>query len=235
MRSVIVSWLFTLRASLRDRTALQLEILALRHQLHVLNRSRPRRLRLTQVGGLHHRYDRRDSLISLPRHCHAVGLGRVGVRLNLHDRAYSSGLQRRSPRRATLVPLSCRRRRKFRPSTEQVWTNRVSVGTVEHGGGVYINNPISGLQGRWPSNETPVMRWACEAKWTLHDRSDLPESQVVSAIGSGIAADTWHPLSFPSLGPVAASSRSVVPSRPPNGRHHALRAADDSRQQTETA
>jgi transposase InsO family protein len=49
MRSVVVSLLLTLRVSLRDRAALQLEILALRHQLHVLNRSRPQRLRLTQA------------------------------------------------------------------------------------------------------------------------------------------------------------------------------------------
>ena len=52
MRSVIVSWLFTLRASLRDRTALQLEILALRHQLQVLERTRPRRVRLTRSDRL---------------------------------------------------------------------------------------------------------------------------------------------------------------------------------------
>jgi putative transposase len=48
MRSVIVSLLLTLRASLHDRAALQLEILALRHQLYVVNRSR-RRLRLTHA------------------------------------------------------------------------------------------------------------------------------------------------------------------------------------------
>jgi hypothetical protein len=41
MRSVIISLLATLRASLRTRVALQLEILALRHQLHVLERTRP--------------------------------------------------------------------------------------------------------------------------------------------------------------------------------------------------
>src|SRR5688572_19554644 len=41
MRSVIVSLLLTLRVTLRDRAAMQLEILALRHQLHVINRSRP--------------------------------------------------------------------------------------------------------------------------------------------------------------------------------------------------
>ena len=49
MRSVIVSLLLTLRATLHDRAALQLEILALRHQLHVINRSRPQRLRLTHA------------------------------------------------------------------------------------------------------------------------------------------------------------------------------------------
>ena len=48
MRAVIVSLLLTLRASLGDRAALQLEILALRHQLQVVNRSRRQRLRLTQ-------------------------------------------------------------------------------------------------------------------------------------------------------------------------------------------
>jgi hypothetical protein len=42
----------TLRASLRDRAALQLEILALRHQLQVVNRSRRQRLRLTQADRL---------------------------------------------------------------------------------------------------------------------------------------------------------------------------------------
>jgi hypothetical protein len=49
MRSVVVSLLLTILVSLRDRAALQLEILALRHHLHVLNRSRPQRLRLTQA------------------------------------------------------------------------------------------------------------------------------------------------------------------------------------------
>jgi transposase InsO family protein len=49
MRSVIVALLLTLRASLRDRVALQLEILALRHQLHVVNRSRPQCVRLTDA------------------------------------------------------------------------------------------------------------------------------------------------------------------------------------------
>lgn len=52
MRSVIVSLLWTLRSSLRDRTVLQLEILALRHQLQVLERTRPRRIRLTRCDRL---------------------------------------------------------------------------------------------------------------------------------------------------------------------------------------
>src|SRR4029453_785485 len=45
MRSVVVSLLLALRASLRDRAAQQLEILTLRNQLHVVNRPRPHRLR----------------------------------------------------------------------------------------------------------------------------------------------------------------------------------------------
>src|SRR5436190_16823833 len=52
MGSVVVSALLTIRVSLRDRAALQLEILGLRHQLHVLNRSRPQRLRLAQADRL---------------------------------------------------------------------------------------------------------------------------------------------------------------------------------------
>ena len=46
MISVLVSLLFTVRSCHRSRAALQLEVLALRHQLHVLNRSRPQRMRL---------------------------------------------------------------------------------------------------------------------------------------------------------------------------------------------
>jgi len=52
MLAVLVSLLRTARLSLRSRAALQLEILALRHQLHVLQRSRPRRLHLTQADRL---------------------------------------------------------------------------------------------------------------------------------------------------------------------------------------
>ena len=47
--SVLVALLQTLRTWARSRAALQLEVLALRHQLHVLQRSRPRRLRLAQA------------------------------------------------------------------------------------------------------------------------------------------------------------------------------------------
>ena len=52
MRSAIVSLLFTLRASLRDRAAMQLEILALRHQLQILERTPPCRVRLTRFDRL---------------------------------------------------------------------------------------------------------------------------------------------------------------------------------------
>jgi hypothetical protein len=45
--SVVVSLVFALRSAARSRAAQHLEILALRHQLAVLNRSRPSRLRLT--------------------------------------------------------------------------------------------------------------------------------------------------------------------------------------------
>ena len=45
MTSVLISLLPTLRELVRSRSALHLEVLALRHQLQVLHRSRPRRLR----------------------------------------------------------------------------------------------------------------------------------------------------------------------------------------------
>ena len=50
--SVLVSLLLTLRDAGRSRASLQLEVLALRHQLHVLKRSQARRLRLTRVDRL---------------------------------------------------------------------------------------------------------------------------------------------------------------------------------------
>ena len=49
MMSAFLSVLQTLRTSARSRAELQLEILALRHQLHVLHRTRPRRLRLAKA------------------------------------------------------------------------------------------------------------------------------------------------------------------------------------------
>ena len=49
MMSVLMAFLLTLRSSARSRLALQLEILALRHQLQVLQRARPRRLRLAKT------------------------------------------------------------------------------------------------------------------------------------------------------------------------------------------
>src|SRR5262245_14464563 len=46
MISVLVSMILSIRSWLRSRAELQLELLALRHQLYVLNRSRTHRLRL---------------------------------------------------------------------------------------------------------------------------------------------------------------------------------------------
>ena len=52
IRPVIISLLATLRTSLGTPVALQLEILALRHQLQVLERTRPHRVRLTRADRL---------------------------------------------------------------------------------------------------------------------------------------------------------------------------------------
>jgi hypothetical protein len=49
MTSVLISLLLTLRGPVTSRMALHLELLALRHQLQVLQRSRPRRLRLVRA------------------------------------------------------------------------------------------------------------------------------------------------------------------------------------------
>jgi hypothetical protein len=49
MMSVLLSFLLTLRTWAHSRAALQLEVLALRHQLQVLHRTRPRGLRLTKA------------------------------------------------------------------------------------------------------------------------------------------------------------------------------------------
>src|ERR1700716_2428672 len=49
MMSVLLSFLLTLRTWARSRAALQLEVLALRHQLQVLQRTRRKRLQLTKA------------------------------------------------------------------------------------------------------------------------------------------------------------------------------------------
>src|SRR3989442_11756835 len=50
--SVLPSLLLTLRGCARSRAALQLEVLALRHQLHALERSRSSRLRVSLADRL---------------------------------------------------------------------------------------------------------------------------------------------------------------------------------------
>jgi hypothetical protein len=52
MMPIVVSVLLSLRSLVRSRAALHLEILALRHQLQVLERSRRPRLRLTAADRL---------------------------------------------------------------------------------------------------------------------------------------------------------------------------------------
>ena len=49
---IVIAAILSLRSLLRTRAALQLEILALRHQLQVLERSRQPRLRLTTADRL---------------------------------------------------------------------------------------------------------------------------------------------------------------------------------------
>jgi putative transposase len=50
--SVVLALLLSLRSCARSRAVLQLEVLALRHQLQVLQRSQPRRLRVAQADRL---------------------------------------------------------------------------------------------------------------------------------------------------------------------------------------
>jgi hypothetical protein len=52
MMPVFLSLLLTLRTWARSRAALHLEVLALRHQLQVLQRAQRRRLRLAKDGPL---------------------------------------------------------------------------------------------------------------------------------------------------------------------------------------
>src|SRR5262245_55495800 len=49
MTSVLISWCATLRGAVRSRAALHFEVVALRHQVRVLQRSRPRRVHLTKA------------------------------------------------------------------------------------------------------------------------------------------------------------------------------------------
>jgi len=49
MTSILVSLVLTFRDSLRSRAFMQIEVLALQHQLGVLERSRPPRARLTRL------------------------------------------------------------------------------------------------------------------------------------------------------------------------------------------
>jgi hypothetical protein len=52
MFTLFLSFLGTLRSCFQTRAALQLEILALRHQINVLRRSQRGRVRLTEVDRL---------------------------------------------------------------------------------------------------------------------------------------------------------------------------------------
>jgi putative transposase len=49
LMSVFLALLLTLRSCARSRAVLQLEVLALRHQVQVLQRTRPRRMRLEKA------------------------------------------------------------------------------------------------------------------------------------------------------------------------------------------
>src|SRR4029450_2606926 len=75
MISVLVSLFLTLRNTARSRAALQLEVLALRHQLQVLERSRRCRPRLSRAdrllwGGVSHAWpDWRTAELSPPTFC----------------------------------------------------------------------------------------------------------------------------------------------------------------------
>ena len=52
MPSLLMSLVQTMRVAVRAQAALHIEILALRHQLHALQRSHRRRVRLTQADRL---------------------------------------------------------------------------------------------------------------------------------------------------------------------------------------
>jgi len=52
MFTLLFSFLGTIHSCFQTRAAMQLEILALRHQINVLRRSQRGRVRLTEVDGL---------------------------------------------------------------------------------------------------------------------------------------------------------------------------------------
>lgn len=66
MTSVFISLLLTLRGFARSRAALDLEVLALHHQLKMLQRSQTRRLRLVQADRLIRTMSRTNPLWGAP-------------------------------------------------------------------------------------------------------------------------------------------------------------------------
>ncbi len=100
--SVFIALLLTLRDCVRSRARLQLEILALRHQLNVLERSQARRLRLTRgdrlvriwlsrvwclANGARHRHT---------RHGHRLASARVPSLLDVEERPSDGAADRAS-------------------------------------------------------------------------------------------------------------------------------------------
>ena len=86
MVSVVVSLLYSLRFLIRSRAALHLEIIALRHQLAVLNRSRRPRLRLTPAdrilwAGLSHAWRGWRSAVRIVKPETVIAWHRRGFRL----------------------------------------------------------------------------------------------------------------------------------------------------------
>src|SRR2546425_13102043 len=66
MTSVLISLLLTLRGFARSRAALDLEVLALHHQLKMLQRSETRRLRLVEADRLIRAMSRTNPLWGAP-------------------------------------------------------------------------------------------------------------------------------------------------------------------------
>src|SRR4051812_49747564 len=106
MRSVLVSVLMMLRGVVASRAALHLEVLALRHQLLVLERSRLRRARLTRAD--------RWLWAWLSRVWGGWGtglvIGKPGKGVALHRQGFCfflTGESRRRPWRRTLAADGC--------------------------------------------------------------------------------------------------------------------------------